>query len=238
MRWIDEVKLQGKLRRHRSTVLGQAIAAVEQKTESAEIFELRNRVAPVLKKDPASAAKYSEPNYWILLNALRAADLDLHSNPGLKILDIGCGPGYFLAMARALAHEIEGVEAPAEFLTPIEREIYPALTCTLGVAGAIQPLLIQRFTPLPFSAERFDLITAYWICFNRHRQPDEWSVEEWRFFTEDALRCIRPGGRIFLELNANPERYGTLRFYDEATRDYFRSLGEVDGGRVLVTASK
>jgi hypothetical protein len=95
-------------------------------------------------------------------------------------------------------------------------------------------LLIQRFQPLPFHDEPFDLITAFWVCFNRHRQPDEWGLEEWRFFVEDALACIRPGGRLVLHLNDHSERYGTLRFYDAPLRDYFQSVGTADNGVVAV----
>ena len=58
------------------------------------------------------------------------------------------------------------------------------------------------------SAQPFDLITAFWICFNRHRQPDEWGAAEWRYFVEDAIACLRPGGRLVLDLNENAARYG------------------------------
>ena len=172
-----------------------------------------------------------------MLNALRVAALDLDKSSSRRILDLGCGPGYFVALTRALGHDSHGVDAPASDLNEVEREVYTTLVQALGCSDVVSPLLIERFKPLPFRDRPFDLISAFWICFNRHRQPDEWGAREWKFFVEDALSCLRPGGRIVLELNENPERYGALRFYDAALADYFRSVGSVDDGRVVVERS-
>jgi hypothetical protein len=48
------------------------------------------------------------------------------------------------------------------------------------------------------------------------------------------MRCLRPGGRLELELNTHDERYGGLRYYDRATLRLFRSRGRVAGNRVRV----
>jgi SAM-dependent methyltransferase len=231
---IATAKLALKVRRHGSSSLNALVSQVEASADSAAIARLADRVAPVYREDPTSAAKYAKPRHWLLLNTLRAADLGLHNASGLSILDIGCGPGYFLALARALGHDCYGVDAPDSYLTAVERDVYTTLTEAFGCRDFVSPLLIERFQPLPFRAQPFDLITAFWICFNRHRQPDEWGVEEWRFFVEDAMACLRPGGRLVLHLNENAERYGELRFYDAALRDYFCSVGSADNGRVAI----
>jgi SAM-dependent methyltransferase len=207
---------------------------VEALAGSAPVAQLRRRVEPIYQREPTSAAKYARPHHWILLNALRVVELGLHTASSLRLLDIGCGPAYFLALARALGHQCYGVDAPDSVLTPVERDVYATLVDALQCREVVSPLLIERFKPLPFREAPFDLITAYWICFNRHRQPDEWGTAEWRFFVEDAMACLRTGGRMMLDLNENSERYGELRFYDASTRDYFRSVGKVDAGRVVV----
>ena len=221
-------------RRGSSPALRRAVAQVEASSHAAAVERLRRRVEPVYQREPTSAAKYAKPRHWLLLNTLRVADLGLDSVSALRVLDIGCGPAYFLALARALGHQCRGVDAPDTVLTPVERDVYTTLIDVFRCRDVVSPLLIERFKPLPFRQQPFDLITAYWICFNCHRQPDEWGREEWRFFVEDAMGCLRPGGRLLLDLNENAERFGELRFYDEATRDYFRSVGKVDQGKILV----
>jgi len=191
-------------------------------------------VESAYQREPNSAAKYANPRFWLLLNSLRIAELGLDTTSGLRVLDIGCGPAYFLAIARALGHHCYGVDVPDSFLTPLERDVYTTLIDVLRCREVVSPLLIERFKPLPFREEPFDLITAYLICFNRHQQPDEWCRDEWRFFVEDAMGCLRPGGRLMLDLNENQGRYGELRFYDAPTRDYFRSVGKVNQGRVVI----
>jgi len=232
---IETVKLALKIRQHGTRSLSEAISQVKKSVDSVAVAELRRRLAPIYQKDPASAAKYANLHHWLLFNALRVADLELDTTAsGLRILDIGCGPGYFVALTRALGHQCYGVDAPDAYLSAVEQEVYATLTKALHCQDAVSPLLIERFKPMPFRDQPFDCITAFWICFNRHRQPDEWGVEEWRFFSEDALGCVRPGGRVVLDLNENSERYGPLRFYDAATLDYFVSKGHVDQGRVLL----
>jgi hypothetical protein len=83
-----------------------------------------------------------------------------------------------------------------------------------------------------------DAITAFWICFNRHRQLDEWGASEWRFFVEDAGAHLRRGGFLHLELNSHAERYGSLDWYDEETLDFFRSVGTVQRGVVRIVKGK
>lgn len=231
---ITTARLAFKIRRHSSPGLNEAVSRVEASIEPA-VAKLWRKVEAAYRENPASAAKYARPHRWFLLNTLRMAELGLHNSSGLRVLDIGCGPGYFVALARALGHDCYGVDAPASYLTDVEREVYASLLEALGCSPVVSPLLIERFKPLPFREQPFDLITALWICFNRHGQADEWGVDEWKFFVQDAYGCLRPGGRIVLDLNENRDRYAELRFYDAATRDYFRSVGDVQQGRVVLT---
>ena len=233
-RHIQTAKVALRMNRYRSRSLDEAVAKVKESADLDAVARLRRKMAPIVQQDPSSAAKYATPRYWFLLNKLRAAELGLHTTSGLRILDIGCGPGYFIAIGRALGHQCFGVDAPDSCLNVIEREVYGAMIEALHCRQVVSPLLIERFKPLPFREQPFDLITAFWVCFNRHRQPDEWALEEWRFFVDDALACLRPGGRLFLDLNDNSERYGDLLFYDSPTRDYFRSMGSVDQGRITI----
>jgi hypothetical protein len=108
------------------------------------------------------------------------------------------------------------------------------MLAALSLDKRVSPLLIERFVPMALTVGDLDLITAFWICFNRHRQPDEWGVAEWKFWIDDARSHLRPGGMLHLELNENPERYGALRWFDQETLDFFRSAGTVQGGIVRI----
>lgn len=213
-------------------------ARIERSADLGRINRLASEMAETLRKDPFSAAKYSDYRFWIPFNATRVAALRLQDAPPKRMLDIGCGPGYFLAACRACGHDVYGIDAPDNILTAIERRSYSELLGALALQDRVAPLLIQRYTPMQLRQTDYDLITAFWICFNCHRQPDEWGVEEWKFFVDDALQHLRPNGVLHLELNANPERYGELEFYDTATRDFFRSVGSVHRGLVRIRKDK
>jgi SAM-dependent methyltransferase len=227
-------RLESAVRAYGSTALSAAVGRVRERADMDRIRRLRRQIRPVLDAHPTSAAKYADLASWLPLNIQRAARLDLHRAPGKRILDLGCGPGYFLAAARALGHESWGIDAPETYFSAIEKQVYSELLEALGCRPYVSNVLIEPFAPLPAEPASFDLVTAFWICFNRHKQPDEWGVAEWRFFVSDAFRILRPGGLLYLELNINEERYGALRWYDAATLDYFRSAGTVEGNRVWI----
>jgi SAM-dependent methyltransferase len=233
-RKLEIYKLNMRLRQYGPENINNLLNKLEASSDTGRIERLWTEVKPMFRKEPTSAAKYADRKYWQLLNVQRVLKLNLHKEKPLKILDIGCGPGFFMGVTRAAGHESWGIDAPESFLTKTEARVYAELLESMNIRQYTTPLLIERFKPLPFEGRSFDLITAFWICFNRHREPDTWGVEDWKFFIEDALKYVNPGGRILLELNEDSERFPEMRFYDQATLDYFRSVGSVEKQSVLI----
>lgn len=235
---MQTAKVWARVASYGSPQLCRIPSRICKRADLARIERLGREMKAVVERDPASAAKYADYGYWIPFNLARIGALGLHKSSALRLLDIGCGPGYFLAAAAACGHECHGIDAPDSILSPVEQRVYSEMLAALGCNRIVSPLLIERFVSMPLPQRDLDLITAFWICFNRHRQPDEWGAEEWRFFVGDALTHLRDGGVLHLELNANPERYGEAAFCDAATLDFFRSAGLVDGGVVRITKGK
>src|SRR2546428_6601423 len=76
---------------------------------------------------------------------------------------------------------------------------------------------IEPFQPLPAFDRKFDLITAFMICFNGHKRPALWGPKEWSFFLDDLETRLNPGGRI--RLGFNREDDGS--FYSGDLRRFF-----------------
>src|SRR5438876_1990980 len=101
------------------------------------------------------------------------------------------------------------------------------ITRLLGVRRVIRT--IKAFDPLP-DLGKFDLITAFLICFNRHKQPDVWGVPEWEFFLDDLAKHLAPRGRVWLELN---QEYGGT-FYTPELKEFFQKRGaKIDRHKVI-----
>jgi SAM-dependent methyltransferase len=233
-RHLEMIARRAMLRAYRSPKLNRAVSAVERSADLERIERLRREVARIYREQPYSAAKYADLPLWLRRNLLRAARLGLHESSGLRILDIGAGPGYFIAAARALGHDCRGIDVAESCFTPLERRVYSELLESLNCRQHVAPVSIERFVPYRFGGEQYDLITAFLTCFNRHAQPDVWGVREWRFFVEDALGGMRPGGRLFVGLNEDPKRFGSLQYYDATLLEYFQSVGTVKGANLLI----
>jgi SAM-dependent methyltransferase len=173
--------------------------------------------------DPACEdwPKYLDLPRWIDINIRRIRDVGLDVASRKRVLDIGCGSGYFDYIAKLLGHDVLGLD--------IDRlPMFAESTEMLGVRRVIWR--IEAFVPLPDLGNKFDLITAFLICFNNHKQPDLWGAPEWEFFLDDLTRHLTPRGRVWLELNL--ERDGT--FYTSELRDYFESRGaKIDNYKVM-----
>src|SRR6266571_7842598 len=71
--------------------------------------------------------RFENVAYWIAINAERAQDLWLNRTPPLRILDLGCGAGYFLYVCKFFGHEGLGLDTDDE-------PLFRATTALLNVA--------------------------------------------------------------------------------------------------------
>jgi len=163
--------------------------------------------------------RFEDARYWVRINLKRAQDLWLDRSKPMRILDLGCGSGFFLYICKYFHHDVVGLDRDTN-------PMFRATTEFLGVpriAADVDPL-----TPLPDPGEKFDLVTAYRICFQRIGQQQsngywkEWGPEEWAFFLNDIrTRFLRPGGRLLLDFN--PRLDGS--YFDPDVRTCFQKEG-------------
>jgi len=188
--------------------------------------ELARVLAPTIERhrvgNPGIAfQKYLEIDYWLFENMRRCFLLGLHKSARKrKILDIGCGAAYFLFVCRYYGHEVEGLDVA-------DNEMYNEIVAALGIKRYTQH--ICKYSDLQTN-ERYDLVTAFMICFNCHDQPDLWQSQEWEYFlTSLHGRNLRSGGEVFLSFNCEktgePIRRDLMAYF--AARN-----AEVEGIRV------
>jgi len=160
--------------------------------------------------------RFEDIVYWIDINVERAQDLWLDRARPLRILDLGCGAGYFLYVCKQFGHEALGLDTDSEALFRATIEL-------LNVSRAIGR--IERQTPLP-NLGKFDLVTAHRICFHRIgkvREGREWSLPDWKFFIDDVRdNLLRENGRLLLDFNPRPDGSS---FFTSELRDFFLSQG-------------
>ena len=156
--------------------------------------------------------KYLDLDRWIGINIRRIRQIELDLSRPKRILDLGCGAGYFLYIAQLLGHSGLGLDMD-------RLSMFREITRLLGVRRVVQR--IERFQALPDFGQKFDLITAFMVCFNNHKMPDLWRVPEWEFFLDDLAKRLTPRGRVWLELNQ--EYDGT--FYTPELKEFFQRRG-------------
>ena len=166
--------------------------------------------------------KYLEIDHWIGVNLRRVLSLGLDLKPRRRILDLGCGTGYFLHICRRLGHDVLGLDWPG---CPVW---YADLMKVLEVPRGVW--WIKPFEPLPDLGGRFDVVTAFMICFNGHLSEGLWKKEEWAFFLDDLWTRLNPGAIVWLQLN--PE--AGEQYYTPELRQFFEERGAlVDRNRVV-----
>ena len=187
--------------------------------DPAGFEQIRRRYAVA---DPgADWPKYLDLDRWIGVNIRRIRQLELDVARPKRILDLGCGAGYFLYIAQLLGHSGVGLD--------IDRvAMFREITHLLGVRRVVQQ--IQAFHPLPNFGQKFDVITAFMICFNNHKMPELWGVPEWEFFLNDLAKHLTRRGRVWLELNQ--EYDGT--FYTPELKEFFEKRGaKIDEHKII-----
>jgi SAM-dependent methyltransferase len=161
----------------------------------------------------AGYAKYANIEPWLRLNRERVQDLKLHRLAPKRVLDLGCGGGFFLFILKNLGHSALGldVDRVALFTELLDLFEVRRVVCR-----------ITAFEPLPDLGQKFDWITAFSVNFNLyHPSKERWGTAEWDFFLRDLQQHLIPGGKIFFGLN--PLHDGD--YYTPELRDLFVSRG-------------
>ena len=166
--------------------------------------------------------KYLDLDRWIEINLRRVEELELDWGRRQSILDLGSGAGYFLHICHWLGHRTLGLDIDD---VPMFGEMFSALGLQRIIAR------VEAFQALPAFDRKFDLITAFMICFNGHKSPALWGAKEWSFFLDDLATRLNPDGRI--RLGFNREDDGS--FFSEELRRLFLDRGaEIDQHRVIL----
>lgn len=170
-----------------------------------------------------AAIKYLDPMRQVKRNLRRISELELHGRPPLRVLDLGCGAGYFLKICGILGHD------PVVGLDLDENPIYRDVVAALGVTRTIGR--IEPGKAVPIEDGPFDLITAFAVCFNDHNGECPWGEAEWGFFLDDvAQRLLSPGGHLLMKLNPRDRPPGAGQFTSPEVAAAFISWGlQLDG---------
>jgi SAM-dependent methyltransferase len=199
--------------------LGFDAARITQMIDREKFQQIYDRYA---MHDPGDEwPKYLEIELWMEINLRRVRDLGLDLGGRKRVLDIGCGTGYFLYINQYLGHDVLGLDLDEE---PGFREMIDLL----GVKRKIWR--VQAFQPLPDLGPKFDVIAAHMICFNGHKSDKLWQIPEWEFFLDDLAKHLTRRGRVWLELNQ--EYDGT--FYTPELKEFFEKRGaKIDEHKII-----
>jgi SAM-dependent methyltransferase len=193
------------------------MAALMAKIDPDRLRQIQRRHAG----SDARYAKYSDVEHWLAINLPRVQELKLEGSAPKEILDLGCGAGFFLFLAKQAGHSGVGVDVGD----------YPLSNDLIDLFGVDKlTWRIRAFEPLPDLGRRFDLITAFSAAFNRnHDEARGWNAEEWEFFLNDLKRHAKPDSQILLEINSGKDG----RYFLPEIRDFLIKRGaRVEGERV------
>jgi len=164
-------------------------------------------------RDPGNGwVKYLNLQSWMRVNLQRVRNLGLDHGIRKHILDLGCGAGYFLFITQCLGHDVVGLDID-------ENAFFTDMILTLGLSRVIWR--VRPFIRLPKFDRKFDLITAFMICFNGHKSPHLWGKREWEFLLDDLDQRLTPGGQVCLGFNREDDG----QYFSEDLRKFFESRG-------------
>src|SRR5256712_13529747 len=196
-------------RRAQRSIFRLPLGPLRADIDAERLREIQQRYAG----SPAGYAKYANVDPWLRLNRERVQDLKLHRSAPKRVLDLGCGGGFFLFILKGLGHSVLGLDVG-------HISLFTELLDLFGVPRVVWR--IEAFEPLPDFDQTFDWITAFSVNFNLyHPSQRRWGAAEWDFLLRDLQRQLAPGGKIFFGLNP---LYGG-DYYTPELRDLFLDRG-------------
>src|SRR5213592_253112 len=166
-----------------------------------------------LRQRACRLCQIHERGSLVALESRTCARFKLHRSAPKRVLDLGCGGGFFLFILKGLGHSVLGLDVGRVSL-------FTELLDLFDVPRVVWR--IEAFKPLPDLGEKFDWITAFSVNFNLyHPSQRRWVAAEWDFLLRDLQRHLASGGKIFFGLN--PLYAGD--YYTPELHDFFLSRG-------------
>src|SRR2546430_3002364 len=116
------------LRRAQRSIFRVPLRPMLAKIDETRAREIQQRYA----NSTAGYAKYANIEPWLRLNRERVQDLKLHRSMPKRVLDLGCGGGFFLFILRTLGHSVLGIEVERVVLFPALLELFPVPRVVCG----------------------------------------------------------------------------------------------------------
>lgn len=207
------------------------VEKIQQSIDRPKWADLRRRYPR--RPNAPRINRFADVDHWLKINVERAQDLWLDRSRPLRILDLGCGGGYFLYVCRQLGHSGLGLDID-------EQPLFRETTALLDVPRQIWR--IEAGVPLPDLREKFDLVTAHRICFQKTERYGtgggewyEWKPGDWQFFIDDVrANLLKPNGRLLLDFN--PRLDGRSFFTPELRQLLQRNGAAIFRSKALLAA--
>ena len=220
VRWRERREQRRIVKRRQSLTIENLMRDVPP-AEMAKVQALSERE----NMDDVFWTKYLDVNKWLTLNIRYAKELGLIEKPPKSVLDLGCGGGFFLVVCRMLGSRVLGLDLDKDIVLNEMIQLFKLERVTWR---------IRAFVKLPDFRRKFDLITAFMICFNFPPKHPYWGPRQWDFFLDDMSDRLLPEGRLLLSLNKQPDG----NEYDDTLKAFFESReGVVTGKRIVFTAT-
>src|SRR4029079_5350009 len=130
-------------RRARRSIFPVPLKPMLAQLDAERARQIRQRYAD----STAVYAKYANIEPWLRLNRERVQDLNLHRSEPKRVLDLGCGGGFFLFILKNLGHSVIGLD--------LDRvPLFGELLDLFGVHRFVYK--IAAFEPLPDLGQQFD----------------------------------------------------------------------------------
>lgn len=190
--------------------------------DKEELQRIRDKYSNLGERPDVFWTKYLDVDKWLALNVRYAKEYGLIAKPPRRVLDLGCGGGYFLLVCRQLGSKVVGIDLNKDL-------VLNEMIAVFKLKRVVWH--IRAFVSLPKFPRKFDLITAFMICFNFPTNRPAWGVAEWDYFLNDVSSRLTRKGRVILGLNRDLVD-GTL--YDDTLKSYFERRGATVNGKRVV----
>jgi hypothetical protein len=198
--WITFYYLKAKINKHK-------IFASINKKKFGKIYEKYKDASPA-----QGYSKYLDLHKWLEINLVRYYQVGLQKGKPLKILDIGTGCGYFPYICQFYGHKVKALDMPVV-------DMYNDMINLLHIDR--KEYTINAYEKLPELDGKYDIVTAFSICFNGHNTENLWSVNEWEYFLNNlAINHMAEAGKVYLSFNAEADGM----FFDSDVCQYFRDI--------------